>query len=480
MLPINQWLRAKDYYDKKDNPEEKANIRLYLGRSLVDDGKYDEAVIAYKEGLDFALKADAYSLSGYLCSFMGDLYLDKKMATKAMEKYRDAADFHQKGGNLRSWALALKELSISYAYNDLYEDALFTLKKADSIINITNDKFAKSIIINNLGLVYEEMHDYESAENYYLSALDISNLDKGTFYLNLSLVSIKKGDNYKAQQYFNKAIPDLTKDVVLYQMYQIEKAEKNIDSAIFYLELYQECLDSILLEQNKINVHEIEKKYDKSRIINEKNLMQLRLQRLIIAGLVLSIVFIITFLLYRKFKKRQLRIKENEVMEMDKKYRVLSAQLKEKDRILDEKEKLSESFLKQKQELESLRETSFNGKLELIKQSLVGRKIVELSNKGIASKSKILKEKGWKSLEKMIKSSFPDLYALFIEVTTQSSEDTFRLCLLSFFELKTKEEAFLLSKSDEAVRQSRSRLRRLLNIDDSQRILSYFKKTAES
>ena len=197
---------------------------------------------------------------------------------------------------------------------------------------------------------------------------------------------------------------------------------------------------------------------------------------MIIAGLVLSIVFIITFLLYRKFKKRQLRIKENEVMEMDKKYRVLSAQLKEKDRILDEKEKLSESFLKQKQELESLRETSFEGNLELIKQSLVGRKIVELSDKGIASKSKILKEKGWKSLEKMIKSSFPDLYALFIEVTTQSSEDTFRLCLLSFFELKTKEEAFLLSKSDGAVRQNRTRLRKLLGLEESQSIFSYYKK----
>ena len=476
LLPINQWLRAKDYYDKKDNPEEKANIRLYLGRSLVDDGKYDEAVIVYKEGLDFALKADAYSLSGYLCSFMGDLYLDKVMATEATEKYREAADFHQKEGNLRSWALALKELSISYAYNELYEDALLTLKKADSIINITNDEFAKSIIINSFGIVYEEMHDYDSAEKYYMKSLEVYSLDQSPVYSNLSLVSIKQGNTFKARQYLNKAISDLTKDLILYQKYQIEKAEDNIDSALFYLELYQECLDSLFLEQNRINIHEIEKKYDKSRIINEKNLMQLRLQRLIIAGLVLSIVFLITFLFYRKFKNRQLHIKENEIKEMDKKYRLLSAKLKEKEIVLSENEKLSESFLHQKRELESLKNSLFDGKLELMKQSLVGRKIVEISNKGLTSKSTILKEKDWKSIENMIKNFFPKLNTVFFEVTSQSSDDAFRLCLLSFFDLKTKEEAFLLSKSDDAVRQNRTRLRKLLGVEESQSIFSYYKK----
>ncbi|MDR1114809.1 MAG: hypothetical protein LBL33_01390, partial [Tannerella sp.] len=82
LLSVSQWLRAEAYYDRRGTPEEKAQIKMYLGRSLCDDGRYDDAVAVYKEGLDFARKAEAYSLAGYLCSFMGDLYLDQGNRTK--------------------------------------------------------------------------------------------------------------------------------------------------------------------------------------------------------------------------------------------------------------------------------------------------------------------------------------------------------------------------------------------------------------
>ena len=475
LLSIDQWLRAKEYYDKHVNMEDRAYIRLYLGRSLFDDRKYDDAAIVYKEGLDLAQKTNAYSISGYLCSFLGDLYFNKMMGKEATEKYNEAVDFHQKGGNIRSWALALKDLSVSYAYNELYDDALLVLMMADSIISNIDDKFAKSIILNSFGIIYEEMQDYDSAEKFYLKSLEIHFLDQSPVYLNLSLISLKKENTLMARQFLNKAIPDLTNDVVFYQIYQIEKSEKNIDSALFYLEKYQECLDSLYKEQNKINVHEIEKKYDKSRIINEKNRIQLYLQRLIILGLVFAIILIIAFFIYNKYKNNQLRLKENAIKEMDNEYLFLSAQLKEKECLLDEKERLSEDFLNQKMELDLLRNSLFEGKLELVRQSHVGRKLVVISN-GITSKSTTLNEREWNSLELVIKGFFPELYVLIIKVTFRSSDDSFRLCLLSFFGLATKEEAFLLKKSDEAVRQNRTRLRKLFKIDDSQNILSYFQK----
>ena len=476
LLPVSRWLRAKEYYDKHGNSEDKAYIRLYLGRSLYDDGKYDEATNLYKEGLDLAQKAHAYSLSGYLSSYLGDIYLVKMMATEAMEKYKDAADFHQKGGNKRSWALALKELSISYAYNELYDDALFVLNKADSIIKMTDDEFAKSIIVNSFGILYEEMLDYEAAENFYLKSLEVHSLDQSTVYSNLSFVSIKKGDIYKARQYLNEAIPYLAKDIVLYQNYKIQRLDNNIDSSLFYLELYNECLDSIHEDIKKINVHEIEKKYDKSQIINEKNHIQLHLQRLIIFGLVFFMVIFIVFLIYNKFKNDQLRLREKAVKELDIEYRYLSAQLKEKERLLGEKEKLSEDFLILKRKLELIRKTLFEGKIELIKQSPAGRKIVEVSSNGLTSKSKKLKEEEWNGLKLTIKKFFPELYALIIEATVHSSEGSSRLCLLSFFDLTTKDEAFLLSKNVDAVRQNRTRLRRLFGIEESQSIFSYLKK----
>ena len=122
--------------------------------------------------------------------------------------------------------------------------------------------------------------------------------------------------------------------------------------------------------------------------------------------------------------------------------------------------------------MELLKASLFTGKLELLRQSLVGRKIAELSN-GVISKSTILKDKDWKSLENAIKGFYPEIYGFITKTIPHKSRDLIRLCLLSFFELSTKVEAFLLSKDTDAVRQDRTRLRRLFKIK-SQKNFSYF------
>jgi hypothetical protein len=61
-LSTRQWLKAQAYYDRKGTPRERAEIRLYTGRSQKDDGDYDAAVNTYKEGLSFVAKTDDYSL----------------------------------------------------------------------------------------------------------------------------------------------------------------------------------------------------------------------------------------------------------------------------------------------------------------------------------------------------------------------------------------------------------------------------------
>jgi hypothetical protein len=244
------------------------------------------------------------------------------------------------------------------------------------------------------------------------------------------------------------------------------------------LEQYQSALDSISKVQNNIHVYEVEKKYDKSRVANERDRLRIRLLWLAVAGLTLLIVIISLFFRYRRYKNRQLRDRQEAIAEKENEYRVLLARLREKERIPDEKEKRPEEHVRQKQTLENLRISLYNGKLEMIKQSAVGKKIVHLS-KGITFVKAPLNEQEWSSLEKLIKTFYPDIYALIAEITARSSDDTSKLCYLSIFGLRTKEEALLIGKSDQAIRQSRTRLRKLFNLEDAQALNSYFRDYGE-
>jgi tetratricopeptide (TPR) repeat protein len=479
LLSVSQWLRAEAYYDKRGTPEEKAHIKMYLGRALCDGGHYDEAVAVYKEGLNLARKAKAYTLSGYLCSLMGNLYLDKDLMTEAAEKYEEAVAFHRQGGNLRSRALALSSLSFCHVLNRQYDTALSVLRQAKVYADTIQDFETASIIINCFGLVYEYMENLELAESYYLQSIEMDKKDQSTGYYNLSILFTQKGDLVKARYYLDKAVSDQTIDVIPYQRYLIEKSENNMDSALFYLEQYQMVLDSVSKEQNKIHVYEVEKKYDKSQLVNERNRLQIHLLRIVVAGLILLIVFTAAFFRYRHYKNRLLRDKQNAVAEKESEYRVLLARLREKEHLLSEKEKQSKKYMQQKQALKNLRLSLFDGKLELIKQSSVGRKIVDIS-KRITAKTVPLNDRDWSSLEKLIKTFYPDIYALISEATANSSDDSSKLCYLSLFGLRTKEEAFLLGKSDQAIRQNRTRLRKLFNLESDHDLRSRFRSYGES
>lgn len=69
----NQLEIALKHYQKKKMREEEAEIGLYLGRSYVEDKKYEKAMRAYSDALEVALAIKNYNRAGYICSYMADL-----------------------------------------------------------------------------------------------------------------------------------------------------------------------------------------------------------------------------------------------------------------------------------------------------------------------------------------------------------------------------------------------------------------------
>ena len=474
-LSTRQWLKAQAYYDRKGTPREQAEIRLYTGRSQKDDGEYDAAVDTYKDGLSLVAKSNDYSLAGYLSSYLADLYLQKELFDLALEKYNEAADFHARSGNRRSQALAQRDVAYCYLEEGLRAEALSTLQRADSIADLTGDSTVIHAISSDFGVVYCQMGRMDEAETHLIT--HINPKDPWPTYLALADVYIRKKEYAKAREYAEKAISESTKGDVLRLQYLIEKAEGNLDKAIDYLEQYKDYVDAHYAEQNRINVYEVEQRYDKSQLENENIRLQMAILYRTLAIVVLSVCAAIGLLMFRRAKNHRIRRQQEALRQKENEIRFLTVQMNEMKSTLDERQESEASHYRaQKEKIKALEEALAEKKGQILRSSSVGKKIVRVIEQGAASKT-TLSARDWSALEKDIRALYPCAYAFFTEKIGAEKWDTYqRHCLLSFFDTDTKVEAFLLGLTDDTTaRQWRYRLRKALGVDGAQSLARFLR-----
>ena len=474
-LSTRQWLKAEAYYDRKGTLRERAEIRLYTGRSQKDDGDYDAAVNTYKEGLSFVAKTDDYSLAGYLSSYLADLYLEKGLYDRAFEKYNEAAGFHARSGNIRSQALALRDAVYCYLEEGRTTEALSVLQKADSIAGLAGDSIVIRAISADFGVVYREMGRLDEAETSLSTHLDDN--DPWPTYFALADVCIRKKEYTKAREYVEKAISENTKGEVFRLHFLIEKADGNYRKAIDYLEQYIDYLDSTYAEQNRNHVYEVEQRYDKSQLENENIRLQVAILYRTLAIVVLSVCAAIGLLMFRRAKNRRIRRQQEALRQKENEIRFLTMQMNEMKSTLDERQESEASHYRaQKEKIKALEEALAEKKGQILRSSSVGKKIVRVIEQGAASKT-TLSARDWSALEKDIRALYPCAYAFFTEKIGAEKWDTYqRHCLLSFFDTDTKVEAFLLGLTDDTTaRQWRYRLRKALGVDGAQSLARFLR-----
>lgn len=333
-------LKAQIWYERYGTIYEQAQIGLYLGRSYVEDKKYDEAMRRYVNALDIALRGKEYNVAGFVCSYMADLYVFKDLSSQAGLKYKEGADYFLKAHNKRSYSLALRDISYTYCLQDSFYLALQYLKQAESIVSAWNDSIAYSSIANALGNVYEMMDSLDTAKKYLLKSLDYDQNDMAPTYLALSRMYKNSGNVDSAKYYLEKSKMNINNGYTLagitYQDYLLEKELDNPYKALSLLESYCQISDSVSLLQNEARIDEIEKKYNHIKILNEND--QLRINQLYYVIMMIVAVAGCLFwaFLYQLKSKRDNEIMYNQQKELDSKEKrllqlVVDLETKEKD-----------------------------------------------------------------------------------------------------------------------------------------------------
>ena len=460
----------------------------YLGRSYVEDKDNELAMKAYLQALDIALRCQDYNQAGYICSYMGDLYHFDGDYLLGKDKYKKAEQYFRKVGNMRSAAFALRDVGRMYVFADSSEVGLRYLLEADTIIAELGDSSDIGYISNGIGNVYSVLGNIELAKQYLWKSINVSELDNAPDYSALAGVYIEEGDFKNARLCLEQAniIPTLNENThisIIYNYYELEKAEGNIENALTYLEQYNEAADSILALQNKANIVKTEKAYNHLKISLENTQLKMDKQwTFILLVTSITVCLLLLFVYQLQMNKKNKRIYVQQIDIEQKNIELLKLQnslnikqrelqdlfdkLSKKDELLNisySRAKLEERYERTKQEEKSIIQRIAEQRNNLFLSSMIARKVIKLSQKVIPGTTKSpLSEKYWRNIITQANEVYPSLEKKFSEFNMTLAD--LRYCYLVLFHLDTISEAILLNIQPDSVNKRRQRVRQKLGI----------------
>ena len=478
---VPQMERAYRYMKRHGTIDEQLQTALYLGRTYMDDLGQEAALRIYTEALQQSILENKPNQSGYISSYMGDVYEFQGMFSQAVEKYLTASRYFQQAENHRSQAFAFRDVSRNYTFMDSLDIALKYMLRADSMITIWGDSLAKSEILNGLGNIYKEKGAYCLAEKYLEQAINFDTTEVAADYLALADLYLTQNKLDQARSSLNKIkSSSYNKDVFIdkfYLWFVLEKEEGHLQLALEALEQYVDTSYSFLDARNKVQIQGLEDKYAYTRVLSENmHLREVRSNQfkllLIALLIILCMALAYRLLIVRKNLKiaqqaDELQEQKSHLLEQQMALDSLSCQLKAAQQDNQEELRQKQSEYDQKaQEVELLKQQYIQQRQYLLQESTIYKKIQKSVSTPNPDHKELLTDKDWKALYKCIDTMYPSLSERLVLAGITPTEKKY--CYLSFFQLDSKQEAFLLNVNIDMPYKNRTRIRQKLKITGSE------------
>ncbi len=478
---VPQMKRAYRYVKRHGTIDEQLQAALYLGRTYMDDLDQEAALRTYTEALQQSVLENKPNQSGYISSYMGDVYEFQGLFSQAVEKYLTASRYFQQAENHRSQAFAFRDVSRNYSFMDSLDIALKYMLRADSMITIGGDSLAKSEILNGLGNIYKEKGAYCLAEKYLEQAINFDTTEVTADYLALADLYLTQNKLDQARSSLNKIkSSSYNKDVFIdkfYLWFVLEKEEGHLQLALEALEQYVDTSYSFLDARNKIQIQGLEDKYAYTRVLSENmHLREVRSDqfKLLIIALLIILCMALAYrlLIVRKNLKiaqqaDELQEQKSHLLEQQMALDSLSRQLKAVQQDNQEELRQKQSEYDQKaQEVELLKQQYIQQRQYLLQESTIYKKIQKSVSTPNPDHKELLTDKDWKAIYKCIDTMYPSLSERLVLAGITPTEKKY--CYLSFFQLDSKLEAFLLNVNIDTPYKNRTRIRQKLKITGSE------------
>ncbi|MDN5350511.1 MAG: hypothetical protein PWQ54_1907 [Bacteroidales bacterium] len=513
------------------NDSARVYLNVYISRAYSDNDL--KLSIKYAdEALKLAQKTKNPDIIAFAVFNAGNAYFFQGIYDKAIQFYYEYLNIMREKGSKIGVAfarsnLAAVKLSVK-SYQEAKIDLIESLKlldEADS--NKTDTVIQKQMpyLLNNLGIIHQNLGNPDSALHYYQLGIELANKAKsddyvlGNLYNNIGSLQLseqnydlakepiqqalrirqqdnnlagqassheflakyfhKTGQNDSALYHFQKAYnlakviasTDL-KSRISENLYIYFKSQNKLDSALKYHELYKSHDDSLNRENT---VKEITRMELITSFQEKENLRRLeqkkRELRYIIMGLALVlslVIFILLFLLSQNRLRRTRLAKSNEELlrknaELERKNLSRELELKNKELTTNVMYLIRKNELI-KQIAEELTANSQAFKKE--NQELIRRIVRDLDK---AQQSDI-----WDEFEIRFQQVHNAFYEKLMQINPELSLNERRLCAFLRLNMTTKEIASITGQSPRSIEVARTRLRKKLNLTNSDTSLTDF------
>lgn len=485
---VPQMERAYRYVKRHGTVDEQLQTALYLGRTYMDDQDQEAALRTYTEALQQSIMENKPNQSGYISSYMGDVYQFQGMYQQAVEKYLTASRYFRQAGNHRSEGIAFIDASRNYTFMDSLDIALAYMLRADSMVVLYGDSVDRACILNGLGNIYKTRGNEILAKKYLQKAIKYDLEESAPSYLALAKLELSKQNYEQARLYLKQAErPTINKGTAIelpYQYYLIEKQIGNTTKALAELENFITVSDSILWLRNNAEINGLEDKYKYSLLLSDN--AQLRTVKTRRTAF-LAIVVLLTLYLYFHYKARLERKNKciyQQALILEQKNNTLLTLKNDLQQKQLELELLSRQMSQQKVEWQALYEkkvAEIHQKEEEIglqtrsiwEVSPITKRLQTLVRKVNPNATQSpLTDKDWNAIREQVRTLYPAVEKLILTIGLKGSEE--KLCYLSLFKFDTNQEAILLNVAINSVNTYRRNIRKKLQIQNPSQKLCDF------
>ena len=296
---------AVRYFSKQHDPDRTQ------GRVEKELGENEEAAQSFVKALDVAKGGEDYELQFLASSQLGSIYAYSKLIDKARIAYEQALHFAELAQDSSSISYAHAYLGRIYGLQNDWNEAVHAYQKAITIASQAQSIPALQLGLNELATVYCRTQSYQNAFDCIQRLQDLADKSIAT---NQAITYLNIGDLYRLMSYYDLAIPYLEKALntknlytkrSTYQcFYYLYTEQQNYKKAIEYNNLYWVCNDSIQEIEKQKEIIAVEKKYNNEKLLNEKQQLELKQNKILLIGCGIFLFIIIVFLLTYADKKR--------------------------------------------------------------------------------------------------------------------------------------------------------------------------------
>lgn len=468
------------FYEDYGNNDKLMEAYYYMGSVYRDMNDAPRALKAFQDAIDVGKDSKRYDLLAQTYGQMATLFAYQELYDESLMVCKQSLKFHSLLKDYSKVAIAIRNIARIYYSKKEQDSALIYYQKAYSYALESNNNNKISSLLSELGCFFYDIGKKDSAKVLLIKAIN-KNYDIENAILNLGVIYKDAQQLDSAQYYLCQAtkIKDIYKRQYAYTyLSQIEKEKRDYLKALDYAYMAQKLRDSsdIITQTeaiNKIqslyNYQHTEKENSQLKLDNESRKAQI--YRLLFT-LMFFIVISLSAILYIK-KRKQKSVEKERIMRLFKEKQYAQSL----EHIEDNKKKISELeqqlheaaendilnqriIQSQKEQLEHINKQVFAARDEqnLLEITFRQSPIYLLFHKIGNDEAIKITETEWLTLQIEIDKTYQNftdrLYALYPQLSLLE----LRICYLIKISMQVKDIAQILNRSKSAISIARTRL----------------------